>query len=291
MSRQGVCFSITWCILISSILPVSSPVFSQEQPKGLVSDAPITKKMFGNTKDYFKDSVVSKVYKAYKRNDIPDNWHDNDRPPEECVEYKTEESFILYVPQSYDGNKKFGVYLHNSPGQSGITPPEDWREVMDKMNLIFVSPNNTPNKSPSWHRIVLALDSLATVKSNYSIDDKRVFVGGLSGGGHIGMMCQMLYPDIFHGAVSHAAQSYLPEKNTFGHFPGLKPADTQRKPRKDRKWAVVSGDKDQNYNEIIKSGKRWEDAKFKYKFFNVPGMGHNNASGKVLEEILIWLGA
>ncbi len=105
------------------------------------------------------------------------------------------------------------------------------------------------------------------------------------------MMCQMIYPEIFRGTVSHAAQSYLPQRNTCGHFPGLKPADTQRKPRKDRKWAVVSGDKDQNCKEIIESSKRWDDGKFKYKFFDVPGMGHTNASGKVLEEILTWLGA
>ncbi len=80
-----------------------------------------------------------------------------------------------------------------------------------------------------------------------------------------------------------AAQNCLPQRNTFGHFPGLKLSDTQRKPRKDRKWAVVSGDKGQNYKEIIESSKRWDDGKF--KFFNVPSMGHTNASGKVLEKI------
>ena len=53
---------------------------------------------------------------------------------------------------------------------------------------------------------------------------------------------------------------------------------------------MISGDKDQNHQEILKSSKEWEDGRFAYRFFDVPGMGHTNALPEKLEEALRWIG-
>lgn len=53
---------------------------------------------------------------------------------------------------------------------------------------------------------------------------------------------------------------------------------------------VISGDKDQNYQEILSSSRSWESNGFDYRFFDVPGMGHVNASPASLEEALKWIG-
>ena len=96
---------------------------------------------------------------------------------------------------------------------------------------------------------------------------------------------QMLFPEMFKGAVSHAAQSYLP-----GHFPGYDLNDCRKGQRRSKvKWAVVSGNKDYNYKEIQDTSKVWKDNSMPYRFFDVSGMGHTVAPAKEFKEILIWI--
>ena len=259
---------------------------------GLRADLPINHKLFSSTEGYFEGRVPNKIYRAYKKNKVPASWKANGMSPEACIEYDaSEQSAVTYVPDSYDGNTPFGIYIHISPSNKGISPSLSWKELMETFQLIYISPNKTQNATPSWRRIALAMDSLATAKSQFNIEEDRVFIGGLSGGGHIAMMCQMIYPEFFQGAISHAAQSYLPSKKHFGHFPGLRLTDAQSTPRKEKKWVVISGNKDSNYKEILKTSMAWEDAGFKYKFFDIKGMKHQNAPGSALEQALHWIGA
>ena len=264
-----------------------------EPQVGLNTTFHIDKKLFPKTRDYYKKSVPKKVYRAYERGDIPKSWAGaNKYSPQKCIEYnQTEATAVIYVPKNYDGTQKYGMYIHNSPMERGIKPPKEWMELMDKFKLIYISPNKASNKTPHWRRIVLAMDAMASVKAHYYIDDKRVFVGGLSGGGHIGMMCQMLYPEYFQAAISHAAQSYLPRETSHGHFQGLSLSDTKKSPRRKKKRIIISGDKDKNYKEILETSKKWRRYKFEYKFFDVKGMKHTNAPASALEEALLWAGA
>ncbi len=264
------------------------PVPAKEVKTGHFRDYAITTKFCKTTRDYFAESVPRKVYRAYKRGkESLAAVHWNDTPPEECAEYK-DGTCAVYVPDTYDGTTPFGVYLHINPGnRGGVLHPS----VLKELKMIGVSPHDTPNGSPDWNRIIRAMDSLATVKNDFLVDDKRVVVGGLSGGGHIGFFCHMLYPDEFVGAISHAAQSYLPGMDNRGtHFPGLSIADTKSGRRMTNKWAVVSGDKDQNYQEILSTGKLWEKNRFQYRFFDIPGMGHTTASPQVFKEVMQWIG-
>lgn len=259
---------------------------------GSVPDYPIDTRLFTNPKDYFKSKIPRTVYQIYKAKKSPPGWSDNTIPPDEAVAYAAAgQGAALYVPASYNNTKSFGLYLHISPGNRGVDPSPEWRALMDKLNLIYISPHNTQNGVPMWRRVALAMDSMATVKAHYKIDNIRVYVGGLSGGGHMAMMCQMLYPEYFQAAISHAAQSYLPDIGGSGHFPGLTLRDVDSADRKKKKWVVISGDKDFNYAEIRQSSEKWKAARFDYRFIDVPGMGHENASAKALEDALAWAGA
>jgi poly(3-hydroxybutyrate) depolymerase len=176
--------------------------------------------------------------------------------------------------------------VHINPTEGGLRPPKEWQAVLDKMHLIFVSPNKASNNVSMLRRVVLGLDSLATVKAKFKVDPARVYVGGFSGGGHMAMLSGMMYPEIYQGAISHAAQSILP-----GHFPGLSLFDTKSAPRAKHKWCVISGDKDKNYARVKETSKDWERARFLYKFIDVPGMGHEPAPASAFEEALLWIGA
>lgn len=280
-------------ILLTMLFAMMLNTASAEPKTGLQTDVPIDAKLFKTTADYFKAKIPRKMRKAYKNNEVPASWNANGIPPDECIEYNPDEhAAMLYVPKSYDGTVPFGIYLHIAPAGRGTRPSGEWQALMDKLKLIYVSPHKTGNNTPTWRRMVLAMDSMATVKSHYKIDEKRVYVGGLSGGGHLAMLCQMVYPEYFQGAISHAAQSYLPNKRSFGHFPGLKLSDAKSPPRKKKnKWCVISGNKDGNYGRIKETSKEWERAKFQYKFFDIDGMGHHDAPVEALEEALLWMGA
>lgn len=269
----------------------NGPALAEPARTGLLPSMAIDTRAFKTLHECFATSVQRKVLTAYKMKKGMGALEANHPTPEQCFAYDEGQTTVVYVPASYDGTEPFGVYLHNSPGQQGIHPSKPWQDLMDKLKLIYISPNGAGNDAADLRRVILALDSLASVKHRYKINDERVYVGGLSGGGYVGMCCQMFYPEIFHGAISHAAQSYLPTATKAGHFAGLTLGDAKSGPRSQRKWAVISGDKDKNYHEIIDTSKEWTHARFQYKFINVPGMGHQNAAAEPFEEALLWIGA
>lgn len=293
-------FQMLACACMVFVFAACSEVFGQnEKPDavkvevktGLIKDFHIDTKLFSNSKDYFKDPIQQKVYKAFKDGKIPESWKENNKiAPDECVGFKPGEfTALIYVPEDYYGKQPYGIYMHISPMQNGINPGQ-YRELMKKMKMIYVSGNDAGNDISLLRRIAISMDAMASVMAHYNIDRKRVVSGGTSGGGHVGMFCQMMYPQYFQGAISHAAQSYLPgRKGDYGHFPGLELSDAKKAPRMDNRWVVISGDKDQNYKTIIETSKDWDKEKFRYLFIDVPGMTHDNASPEKLEEALNWI--
>jgi len=261
---------------------------SEAAATGWFRDFAISKPAFSETKDYLTGRNAKAIYKAFESGNFPEIWDTNKKDVENEFAYKDGKA-VVYVPSSYDGTKPMGVYLHISPGAQADGGAK-FAPVMDRLNLIYISAHGTSNGEPMLRRVKLSVDALAAVKEKWKVDPQRVCVGGLSGGGHMGMLTHAMFPDLFVGSVSHAAQSYLPEGNSCGHFPGLEVGDLKSKEFKGHKWCVISGEKDQNYPVILETSKRWESEKFDYKFFDVPGMAHTNAPPEKLEEALKWLG-
>ncbi len=253
-------------------------------------DFPITKPAFDQTKLYLTHRNTKAVYNAFAEGDFPPAWISNKKDAKAEFAYDSATAkTIVYVPATYDGKKHFGVYLHISSGEHGDNM-EDYAPVMDRLNLIYISPKGTSNAQPMLRRIKLAMDALSAVSAQYQINPKRIVIGGCSGGGHIGMLTHAMFPDTFIGSVSHAAQSYLPSPGNSGHFPGLEISNLKSGDLRKHKWCVISGDKDKNYTEIKKTSKEWESNKMNYKFIDVPGMAHSCAAPKPLEEALKWIG-
>jgi predicted esterase len=256
---------------------------------GWMQNFAITKPAFPEAKLYLKHRNTKAVYEAFAKGQFPAEWSVNQKNAEAEFAYDSANAAaIVYVPATYDGSKPFGVYLHVSPGNSGENLKE-YAPVMDRLNLIYISPRGTSNEQPMLRRVKISVDALCSVQAAYRTDPKRISVGGLSGGGHMGMLIHAMFPETFMGSVSHAAQSYLPGA-TSGHFPGLTLRDLKQGTLKDHKWCVISGDKDQNYSVIQTTSKVWETSRMNYRFFDVPGMGHANAKPEDLETALKWLG-
>jgi len=257
-----------------------------KQLRGLRKNVPIDHRFREGLGGYFSHGVQKNCVKKFEEGKYGhigtvDDWLVRNPDKNRCV---------IYCPESYDGSDPYGVFLYISPGNEGVIK-SNLQSILDRFKLIGVSAsgvgNKTPGKklNPMIKRVTLSLDALSVVERDYKIDPNRRVVGGLSGGGHMAFLTAALYPELFQGAISSAAQSYLPE-----HFPGFKMSDFTKGRRSENKWVVISGNKDYNYPEILKTSKIWKSNGLNYRFIDVPGMGHQLFKPEFFVEALGFIG-
>jgi hypothetical protein len=192
-----------------------------------------------------------------------------------------DESFEVYVPADYTGEKPFGLFVFCSPSPSG-RPMGPFLKSMDERHLIWIGPNKAGNDRVNRPRMGLAIDAAISMKAKYNIDPDRVYVAGVSGGGRIASMLGVGYADIFKGGFYMiGCNFYRQELSVEQHgaaFPksySVPPAIIFNLARKQSKHVFLTGDKDMNreqtevyYNAFKKDG-------FEHcTYLQVPGMGH-----------------
>ena len=111
-----------------------------------------------------------------------------------------QESFIIYLPADYAPEKKFGLLAFISPSDNG-EPPEQFLPVLDKHHLIWVAANKVGNKRPVWSRIGITLDGIHNMRSRYTLDENRIYVSGVSGGGRVASFMGVCFADVCQGGL------------------------------------------------------------------------------------------
>ena len=202
----------------------------------------------------------------------------------EAVEWKSDETMTVYCPQNWDGKAKLGIYLNISAGNGPIAVKKDYTEVLDSLNMLYASPSGTSNAQADMRRAALTLDTLATLRKQYPIDETRIFVGGISGGGALSTLMAVHYPE-FRASICQVRNFYLG-----GEFctPYLKPADISAIARRKQAYVFVSGPGDMNYNSIKASLPAWKGYHIESAFVENDLPGHVGASGKALKEAIDW---
>ncbi len=190
------------------------------------------------------------------------------------------ESFELYVPKSYTGEKPFGLLVWVSPGPTGNIPA-DWTELADRHQLICAGANKSGNDRPPFIRLGLALDAAFNIPKLYSIDQARIFVAGLSGGGRVSSMLAMGFPDCFKGGIYLCGSSYYrkmlsTEQNGASWRPEfLIPPATVLAIAKKHPHVFITGSTDINREQTqIYSQAYARDGFQQVTYIEVPGMGH-----------------
>ncbi len=203
---------------------------------------------------------------------------------DESIAWK-DQTMLVYCPKTYKGDSTpIGVYINISPTDGAISMKPGYEQVMDKRNLIYASPTGTSNKRSDVRRMALVLDTLATLRKDYTVDEQRIFVGGVSGGGAMSAWMTVYFPE-FRAALCQVRNEYIPNEKC---FPTIEQKDVRRIARRKQAFAWITGPKDSNYQSILKSAPTWKNQHFVSKVFDVPGMKHEPASAKTLEEALIW---
>lgn len=189
----------------------------------------------------------------------------------EVLQKETEELvYYLYVPSKYNAQQKYPliVALHWSTGR-GTDMIERWQEPAEKKGYIVACPNS--RNSVCWDikgEDGNILRMINAVIKDYSINQKRIFVTGFSGGGTYSYYLGFTYPDIFAASAPFAGS--------------LKWVISQAgvnlsKVRKQIPIFILHGNRDKvvDISESIYAKKRLEKFGYEVKFMELKGEQHN----------------
>ncbi|HVE40957.1 MAG TPA: prolyl oligopeptidase family serine peptidase [Planctomycetota bacterium] len=179
--------------------------------------------------------------------------------------------YVVYVPKDYSPEKPLPaiLFLHGSgeQGDDGKKQAEVGlgsaiRMAEDKWNYIVMFPQKPKGKGWFMDHEKLILDIIEKTKKEYKVDDKRLYITGLSMGGFGTWSLIAKYPDMFAAAAPVCG--------------GGNPADAPK--IKDLPIWNFHGDKD-NAVPIKKSQEMIDAIKAaggNPKFTIYPGVGHNS---------------
>ena len=118
------------------------------------------------------------------------------------------QSFEVYVPNDYQPSIPYGLFVWiDASDESRI--PEGVKPILDKYRLIWVGANNAGNTRFVGYRYGLAIDAAYNMKKLYTIDEERVYIGGISGGGGCASEVAVAYPELFYGGFYVVGCNYF----------------------------------------------------------------------------------
>ncbi|MEE8105589.1 MAG: hypothetical protein V3T86_08665 [Planctomycetota bacterium] len=122
------------------------------------------------------------------------------------VDGKREETDLhYYVPRDYDPEAKSPLMLglHGSGGE-GTHQMGMWRRVADSLGMIVVAPTEAgANVGYGFSRRerAAALAALRWARRRFHIDENRIYVTGVSRGGHLSWDLALRHPDLWAGCI------------------------------------------------------------------------------------------
>jgi len=123
-----------------------------------------------------------------------------------------------YVPRDMPANAPLVVSLHGCRQDAETYSHAGWKALADrwKFYLIFPEQSRRNNTYGCWNwfqaedarrgrgEVASIVEMIEKMKSDYSIDDQRIFVEGLSAGGWLVPVLLASYPDLFAGGATNA---------------------------------------------------------------------------------------
>lgn len=207
-----------------------------------------------------------------------------------------DERFHLRIPNGHDASTPAGLIVWVSPTADGRPPPA-LDPASDELGLIAVGADRAGNDRTLTDRFQLILDAVETARRRHLIDDRRIYIAGLSGGGRVAAILQCTMPDLFAGAMPivgldsyHAAPTGSGGRNptrwpaSFG-----KPVPPVFRLAREHRIGAITGEMDVNHPEMIARARLMADDGLQVRLEIVPGMGHAMPDAARIAETLRWV--
>jgi pimeloyl-ACP methyl ester carboxylesterase len=112
--------------------------------------------------------------------------------------------YALYLPSNYTPESRWPLILAFDPGGRGRRPLEQYLAAAEKYGYIVAGSNVSRNGS--WSVSIGAAQAMgADVTARFTIDEKRVYTAGMSGGARVAMGLAMGSPKVISGVVASSA--------------------------------------------------------------------------------------
>jgi dienelactone hydrolase len=181
-----------------------------------------------------------------------------------------EQSYALYLPSAYSSDKHWPIVYAFDPGARGNLPVELMKDAAERYGYIVVGSNNSRNGS--WKIEAEAAEALVQdTHARLSVDDRRVYFAGFSGGARvaarIAQLCKCAAGVLLNGA------GFQPESSTSHDGPFVV-------------FAAV-GIYDFNYGELVRVDEDLEKLGYAHFLRRVEGP-HQWAPASAMDEALAW---
>lgn len=202
----------------------------------------------------------------------------------------SKETYDLFVPASYRKEQPHGLIVWIS-ANAKVSIPKDWEKVLNDKKVILIGARNSGNPRDIFDRMRLATDANHHMRQRFTIDNKRVWVSGFSGGSRVASMLGVVYPDMFNGAICFMGVNFYDDivagKEVFGAN-YLPPDELLDIAKRGCRYALVTGSKDFNLSNTSAVFERgFKKAGFSaVELFNIPGQGHAPPSGEWLSKCI-----
>jgi predicted esterase len=201
------------------------------------------------------------------------------------------ERFRVRLPKGYSPSVPAGVLVWID-GDRVLGLREELFEALDAFNIVGVTPENAGNDRPLSDRAQLAFDALESVRSRVLIDQRRVYIGGISGGGRVASMLALAFPDTFSACLSVVGVNScynvrLPDGKQVQRSSGI-PNSRVLGLLEGYKIAAITGSEDFNRPEILARAESFKKIKVNCKVFDCAGMGHQMPKSKDVKDAIDW---
>lgn len=163
------------------------------------------------------------------------------------------ETFRFRRPVGHRPDRPAGLLVWISPENEADLPDAIF-EAADKAGLICITPTGIGDDRPSLDRFQLVLDAVAIASASWWVDPDRVFIAGFSGGARAASTLLACFPDVFTGAVCAAGldSHHRVSVGDGRSWPKAHDIPTGELGRmlRHRRVAVITGPRDQDFNEI-----------------------------------------
>jgi tetratricopeptide (TPR) repeat protein len=198
------------------------------------------------------------------------------------------DTFYVYVPTGYRPEEPYGLLVWISPSPFGGFANPETQEFLDQHRLIWIGADNSGNRRLQWYRFALALDAVHNMLQLYEIDDRRIYVGGYSGGGRITSGLALHYPETFAGAFSIYGCAYfermpVPYKPGTDWQPSFSPPSRNRlkRVRSVSRFVLLTGEWDFNRAQTKQTFEQMvADGFERVTYLQIPGASHYDPPGK-----------
>ena len=136
--------------------------------------------------------------------------------PKVICQSDAQQSYALFLPSGYTHDKRWPIIYCFDPAAYGQRPVERFKEAAEKYGYIVVGSNNSRNGSnASPEAAVKAM--LADTQARFSIDERRVYTAGFSGGARVASSVGYALSGTIAGVIACGAgfpQGLTPSRST-----------------------------------------------------------------------------